>query len=70
MPRRVPRPLPSHDPPDPIVSRRPCPACGMPDAEVLFQLARCHNAECAYHDPDLLMSDDEVDRRRRIRWGQ
>lgn len=34
-------------------TRRPCPLCGAPDALLLFQQARCHNAECRWYDAAL-----------------
>ncbi|MCR4296629.1 MAG: hypothetical protein NUW21_13945 [Elusimicrobia bacterium] len=71
--RRIYPPLTSRAPErENLSSRRPCPHCGTPDAEVLFFLVRCHNAgifagsgeECQWYDPTLEVSDEESDRRR------
>lgn len=58
------RPARDPDPPPRDSTRRPCPSCGIPDAEVLFQSAACSNGftPCRNYDPRLVLSCPEAER--------
>lgn len=44
---------------DPLSSRRSCPWCRCPGAELLFNVTRCRSDSCRYFDPTLASVEDE-----------